>query len=434
MKMRSLNVRDYGAVGDGSSIDTDAFQRAIDEAADIKGRVTAGPGRYLIGSIFLKSNMELHLEKGAILLGVKDIEQYPVIESRIAGIEMAWPAAMINIINQQHVKISGKGIIDGQGECWWELYWGKDGKGGQRKSYDANRLRWIADYEIRRPRLCLVYNSENIELEGFTARRSGFWTIQVTYCHAVHADNIKICDNAGPSTDGIDIDSSSDVLVENCQISCNDDNIAVKSGRDADGMRVGRVCKNVEIRNCEILSGAGITIGSEVSGGIYDIYIHDNTFKNTDCGFRIKSSRMRGGTIENIMVEKLKMQNVQFPFSWLLDWYPAYNKFAVLKENVPEYWNRIAADVPPEKQYTQVRKIEVKDIETEYAADYEKSSRAFDLQGTLTKPIEDVMFKNIHLLTVEFGNIVAVKNIHMDNVAFSVRQKNTAANDIYDQR
>jgi polygalacturonase len=434
----TISVQAHGAVGNGKVLDTKAFQAAIDEAGE-NGKVVVEPGQYLVGSIFLKSNMEFHLQEGAVLLGSKDCKDYPLVFSRVAGIEMDWPAAIINVFDKSNVRITGKGIIDGQGEYWWNKYWGADGHGGLRKIYDSKNLRWVADYEIQRPRMILVFNSESVELQDFTAKKSGFWTVQITYSSKIHIHDIVIKDNLGPSTDGIDIDSSRQILIENCVISCNDDDIAIKSGRDADGLRVNRICEDVEIRDCTILSGAGITLGSEVAGGIRNIRIHNILFQNTDCGFRIKSSRFRGGFIEKIFVENLKMINVQFPFSWLLDWFPEYNKITFFanessREPIPEYWQRIAEKVPIEKQGTKVKDIYICNVVSDVEESYDKSSRAFDIQGLDDKPMENILFDKVKINAGEFGNIIAVKNFQLKEVYVSAEHTNCPGNDIYDHR
>ena len=438
MEEMMISVRAHGAVGDGSTVDTKAFQAAIN-AVGANGKVIVEPGQYLVGSIFLKSDMEFHLQEGAVLLGSKDIRNYPLIFSRVAGIEMDWPAAIVNVFDKKNVQITGTGIIDGQGEYWWDKYWGTDGHGGLRKIYDSKNLRWVADYEIQRPRMILVFNSENVEIQDFTAQRSGFWTVQITYSNRIHIHDIVIKDNLGPSTDGVDIDSSRQVLIENCVVSCNDDDIVIKSGRDADGLRVNRICEDIEIRDCTILSGAGITLGSEVAGGIRNIRIHNISFKNTDCGFRIKSSRFRGGFIENIFVENLKMLNVQFPFSWLMDWFPEYNKMAILPEklvrqHIPEYWKKIIEPVPIEKQGTHVKDIRICNVVSDFELNYDKSSRAFDIQGFVDKPMKDIFFENVKIRAGEFGNIIAVENFQLKNVVVSAKHCNQPENDIYDHR
>lgn len=430
-----VSVMDCGAAADGKTLDTKAFQKAIDTAAEVHGIILVPKGIYLLGSIFLASHTTMHLEKGAVLLGSEAIGDYPLIDTRIAGFEMPWPAALINILGSEDVTIEGEGILDGRGEKWWNEYWGEDGHGGRRAGYDAKNLRWVADYEIQRPRLVLVQDSNDVELTSFTARRSGFWTVQLTYCQNVRVANLDIRDNAGPSTDGIDVDSCEHILIEDCEVACNDDDIVIKSGRDADGLRVNRPCRDVEIRGCQIRSGAGITIGSEVSGGIEDIRIHDCVFRETDCGFRIKSSRLRGGYIRGVDVAYLTMHNVLFPFSWLLDWHPAYNRFILPEEGeVPDYWRRLAAPVPENQQFTAIEHVEVSHVKADYDEDYEGSSRAFDLQGAEPKPMKHIVFRDVKLDTGEFGTISAVEDLHLDHVQVSAAHGNTAENDTYDQR
>ena len=430
-----FSVLDYGADASGQELATAAFQAAIDAAAEVEGQVVVPAGQYLLGSIFLHSHMSLYLTAGSVLLGSENLADYPLRPTRIAGFEMDWPAALVNIIGCEQVSISGQGMLDGRGECWWEEYWGKDGHGGRRADYDARDLRWVADYEIQRPRLLLVQDSREVELRDFTARRAGFWTVQLTYCQQVLVHGLNIRDNAGPSTDGIDVDSCEDITIEHCDVACNDDDIVIKSGRDADGLRVGRPCRRVLVRDCCIRSGAGITLGSEASGGIEGITITECQVHDTDCGFRMKSSRLRGGYIRAVQVSNLKMHNVRFPFSWLLDWHPAYNRFILpAQEDIPAYWRRLAAPVPPEQQYTSVDDVQVQQVRATYDADYPLSARAFDLQGAETKPMQHIVFRDVQLATQEFGTITGVADIHFDHVQAAAIHSNHSENDTYDQR
>lgn len=173
------NVRDYKAAGDGTTLDTKAIQAAIDDAAahasaDHKAKVVLPAGVYLTSSLFLKSHMEFHMEKGAVLLGTTDESLYPIMGTRVAGIEMDWFVAILNINGQEDVTVTGEGTINGQGPYWWDKYWGQDGTGGMRKEYDARGLRWCADYDCKRVRNLIVMESRNIELSGFKSVRSGF--------------------------------------------------------------------------------------------------------------------------------------------------------------------------------------------------------------------------------------------------------------------
>lgn len=429
-----FNVKDYGAVGDGATLDTTAIQKTID-AATAGSKVVLPAGIYLVGSLFLKSELQLEFKSGAQLLGSKAIADYPEIDARVAGVEMKWPAAILNVLECHDVKITGPGIIDGQGPHWWNLYWGEDQKGGKRKWYDEHDLRWIADYEIKRPREILVYKSQQIAVSDVTLQYSGFWNLQLTYSDHVDVHNIRVCQNYGPSTDGIDIDSSTNVRVHNCQLACGDDCIVIKSGRDGDGLRVNKISEHIEIDHCQIYSGYGVVIGSEVSAGVRDVYIHDISFDNYDCGFRMKSSQDRGGFVDNVRVENLTMNNVQFPFSWLMSWHNEYNR-KVLNGNhdIPGFWLAVADQIPENQKKTKVSNISVKNFTATLAKDYSLPARAFDLKAFPDKPMENIHFSNVKITAKEFGHIEAIDNLRFDQVTVDVKQANNAANDEFDNR
>ncbi len=416
-------VQDYGAVADGTVLCTEAIQAAIDAAAVDGGRVVLGEGTYLSGSLFLKSGIEFFLGEGAVLLGTQDEEAYPFVPSRVAGVEMDWPAGLVNVLNQKGVVISGTGTIDGQGEYWWKKYWGDDRKGGMRGVYEPQGLRWAVDYDCTRPRNVIVMNSEDIEIKDFTCLRSGFWNIHLCYSKNIHVDGVKIGENGGPSTDGIDIDSCDGVLIERAEISCNDDSICVKSGRDADGLRVNRVCENVTIQNCKLYAGAGITLGSETSGGIRNITIRDSYYEGTGNGFRIKSARTRGGVLENILVENLTMVNVKHTFSFLLDWNPSYS-YCALPEGytgeVSDRWKKLIEPVPLEKGIPTVKNIQIKNVKSSYTEDYEGMSMAFEVEAFDGFPMEEISFENIEIQAKEFGRIKGIKSWKLDNIALSI--------------
>ncbi len=341
----------YGAKGDGKTVDTVSIQKAIDAAAKARGTVVFKPGVYLTGSLFLKSGMHFRVDQGVEIHGVQDQAAYPVMPTRIAGIEMNWPAALINVYEQSNVTISGKGVIDGDGKMWWDKYWQM-----RRQDYEPRGLRWAVDYDCQRPRLIQIFKSSNVDLRGLTLKRSGFWTVHICYSHDVNVDGLTIRNNEGgmgPSTDGIDIDSSFSVEVQHCDIECNDDALCLKAGRDADGLRVNRPSEKIRIHDNTVRGGAaGITFGSETSGGIHDVEVYRiHVLAGVPIGILFKSASTRGGTVRDIRIHDMDMQGVGSVFSVNFNWNPSYSypKIPDGIKDYPDYWKVLTEPVPPER-------------------------------------------------------------------------------------
>lgn len=403
-----FSVTDFGAHGDGQTISTVAVQSAIDAAATNGGVVQVPPGTFLTGAIFLKSNVELRLAEGATLLAVTNDAAYPLLWTRIAGIEMEWPAAVVNVYRQHNVKITGAGVIDGNGSFWWRKFWGDDGRSGMLQDYTRRGLRWAVDYDCQRVRAVAFYDSQDVAVRGVTINRSGFWTLTFTYCERVLVDHVTVRANIGghgPSSDGIDIDSSRDLLVENCDIDCNDDNICLKAGRDADGLRVNRPTEKVVIRNCVTRGGQGmVTIGSETSGGIRDVEASGLTAVGTKAGVRFKSSGQRGGVVSQIRIHDVQMTNVADPFEFNLDWYPAYSTPRLPTDfpadQIAPHWKILmAAVVPAERGIPEFKDIAFDNI-TATGATTAISASAFK-----DKPLRDFTWTNVVIDATTAGKI-----------------------------
>ncbi len=405
---QDVSVAGFGAKGDGRTLSTAAIQKAIDTAAANGAAVVFPPGDYVSGALFLKSGIEFRLGPGVTLHAVEDDAQYPIRPSRIGGIEMSWPVALLNVIDQSGVRITGKGTIDGHGPFWWRKFWGDDHQSGMLKDYVARGVRWAVDYDCQRIRPILIQNSTHVQVRDLTIRRSGFWTLTATYSQHITIAGLVIRANEGgqgPSTDGIDIDSSSHVLIENCDIECNDDNICLKSGRDADGLRVNRPTTNVIIRNCITRAGHGmVTIGSDMSGGVHDVEVYNIRAIGTQAGIRFKSARVRGGLVENIRFHDITMEGVPVPFEFNLDWFPAFS-YPKLPESfngkpVPAHWIAMTRPIePPGRGIPEFRNIEISRVTATGA------KRAFEVVAHPEKPIHHLTWSDIDISAEQAGVI-----------------------------
>lgn len=401
-----FTVNEYGAKGDGTTLDTAAIQKAIDRAAAVAGTVTFEPGNYLSGSLFLKSGVTLLVPEGATIVGSDKLADYPMLPTRIAGIEMTWPAALINVRDQQDVTITGKGAIDGDGPPWWKSYW------DLRAVDEPKGLRWASDYDARRPRLVLIQNSSQVQLGGgIELRRSGFWTVQILYSHDVHVDGVVIRNNEGgkgPSTDGIDIDSSRKILVEHADIDVNDDALCLKAGRDSDGLRVNRPTEDVVIRDSIIRHGAAaITIGSETSGGFRNIEAYNLTaLSGVPSGVLFKSAHTRGGHARDIRIHDLTLEGVAIPIHITMNWNPSYSYAAIPPglTDVPPYYKVLATPVPPEQGLPHFSDVHIWNIKATGA------KMAFNVSAYPNATLDNFRLDHLSIEAQTAGSIANARN------------------------
>jgi len=414
-RRRMFPANAYGAVADGVTSSTKAIQKAVDACAKAGGGIVGfKSGSYVSGAIFLKSNVHLRVDEGVTLLGSQEDADYPSILTRVAGIEMNWPAALINVNGQRNVKISGGGTIDGRGEKWWARYWKL-----RLEDYTPRGLRWASDYDAERVRLMVVWKSSDVTVENLRLKRSGFWTVQVVYSDHVTVDGAKISDNKGPSTDGVDIDSSDHVLVQNCDIDNNDDDICLKAGRDYDGLRVNRPTEYIVIRRNIVRSGGGVlSFGSETSGGIRNVVAYDNRGIGTSEGIRFKSAKTRGGYVSDVLIRGLKLTNVPLPFTFNLNWNPSYSYATIPKDikNIPRHWVVLNTPVmPPERGFCEFRNITIEDVEITGAR------QVFSATGLPEKLIRNVKWINVTAQGETAGVIEYARDWTMTNVKLQTR-------------
>ena len=328
---RDFPVTRYGAKADGASDSSAAFRRAIAACAVAGGgRVIVEGGTFLTGPIHLRSGVKLDVKEGATIKFVTDPKAYErYVLTRFEGVEMMGLSPLIYASNATNIAVTGGGTLDGQGgnTVWWHWngsprYGWKTGAGNQRAA--RQRLFEMAERNVPvasrrfgvdsylRPSFIQPYGCTNVLIEGVTIRNSPMWEINPVLCRNVTIRNVRISSH-GPNNDGCDPESCRDVLIERCLFDTGDDCIAIKSGRNADGRRVNVPTEDVIIRDCEMRDGhGGVTIGSEVSGGVRHVYAERNKMDSPQLerALRLKDNAMRGGVLEHIYMRDVEIGQV----------------------------------------------------------------------------------------------------------------------------
>jgi polygalacturonase len=320
---RDFVITNFGAVADGKTDCTAAIGNAIDACSKAGGgRVVIPAGEFLTGAIHLKSNVNLHLETNSVLRFITDPKAYlPAVFTRFEGMELYNYSPLIYALGQKNVAVTGDGTLDGQAdESNWLRWKGK--KSGTNNQVAAdNRLKKMADDGVPveqrqfgegdylRPDFIQFNRCKNILVEGVHIRRSPMWEIHPLLCTNVTVRGVDIFSH-GPNNDGCDPESCRDVLIENCIFDTGDDCIAIKSGRNNDGRRVGVPSANLVIRDCTMRDGhAGTAIGSEISAGCSNVFVEncEMSSPNLVCALRLKSNAVRGGVLQNIFMRNVNV-------------------------------------------------------------------------------------------------------------------------------
>jgi len=346
-KKDTLNIVKSGAIPDGYTLNTAAINRSIETMSKKGGGVVLVPkGLWLTGPVVLQSNVNLHLATGATLLFTKDKSQYPLIEANWEGLPQMRNQSPISATGARNIAITGKGIIDGNGDEWravkkdkfTESQWKKKVEGGGVLSDDKktwypsagflkgskmpanpgmimpgrDRAFYDSIKDFLRPNLLLLTQCKNILLEGVTFQNSPAWCLHPLMCEQLTVRNIFVKNPwYAQNGDGIDVESCKNVLIENSVFDVGDDALCMKSGRDAEGRKRGMPTENVIIRGCTVYAAhGGFVIGSEMSGGARNMYVSNCTFIGTDIGLRFKTTRGRGGVVENIFIKDIYMKDI----------------------------------------------------------------------------------------------------------------------------
>ena len=394
------NIKSFGAIGDGTTDCSAAFSKAINECSvNGGGKVVVPEGIFLTDPIYLKSNVNLYVSENAIIKFSDDKSKYlPVVFTRWEGVECMNYSPLIYSYEEENIAVTGKGILDGQGsnENWWSWKGNKDGgwiEGMPNQKKDRDKLFELAENNIPpeerrfgdghylRPNFIQPYKCNKVLIEGVTFKDSPMWFI-----HPVLSENVTIKDvtveGLGPNNDGCDPESSKNVLIQNCYFNTGDDCIAIKSGRNNDGRRVNVPSENIVIRNCTMKEGhGGVVIGSEISGGVNNVYAENCVMSspNLDRAIRIKTNAVRGGLIENIFVRDITVGQV---------------KEAVIKINFYYEEGENGSYLPV------VRNLDFSNITSE------KSEYAIWIKAFEKSPVENITLTNCVFNNVEKENVL----------------------------
>lgn len=344
---RSASVADFGGVGDGHTLNTQAFADAIAALSrQGGGRVVVPGGVWYTGPIVLADNIELHLETNAMILFSDDKSLYPLVQITFEGLDTWRCQAPLSAMGARNVAVTGKGVIDGNGDAWravksdkltareWQQklrsggvlsddgsvwYPSESYRYGATSGSDQNVSTWARtreDFErmrdFLRPVLVALHGCENVLIEGVTFQNSPCWNIHPAMCTNLIVNDIVVrCPDYAQNSDGLDLESCRNVVVTNSLFDVGDDGICIKSGKDEAGRRRGIPCENIVVDNCMVFHGhGGFVVGSEMSGGVKNVSVTNCTFSGTDVGLRFKSTRGRGGVVENIRIEGITMNNI----------------------------------------------------------------------------------------------------------------------------
>ncbi len=441
-----FNAMDFGAYGDGVHHDGAAINAAIAAChAAGGGRVVLPAGTYLTGPIKLCSNLDLHVESGATVLFSRDFNEYPLVVTPYEGRQTVACCSPLWGEGLSNVSITGDGTFDGQGDAWrpiyrfhfseaeWRAILPKSGvvdehrgvwwpsQGAMSGEPLARHLRSlpsqprISDYskarDYLRPSLVKLVECDNVLFDGPTFQNSPSWNIHIAFCRDVTIRNISVFNPwYATNGDGLDIESSRNVNIHNCTLDVGDDAICLKSGKDAEGRSLNRPCENILITNCFVLRGhGGVVVGSEMSGGIYNVKVWDCVFEGTEVGVRFKTCRGRGGTVKDIDIRNLTMTNIKGAAISFNMFYSgsSWSKTGLLKtpDPLPE---------PVSEETPQFRNITISNVTCHGAA------LGVDVCGLPEMHIANIRLEN---MTIEAHRGIVLrqaKNVSLSNIEVSV--------------
>ncbi|MDQ6472949.1 glycoside hydrolase family 28 protein [Flavobacterium sp. LHD-80] len=445
----TVNLKDFGAVSGGYVLNTKAFADAI-EAVSKKGggKVIIPPGIWLTGPIILKSNIELHAETGALIKFSTDKSLYPIIETSFEGLNTWRCISPIYGKNLENIAFTGNGVWDGSGEVWrqvkkskltdsqWKKFVASGGVLNEKKDswYPSETFMKAsvgADQNVRldlktkeqfeeihdflRPVMVSIQNSKRVLFDGPVFQNSPAWNIHPLMVEDLILRNVTVRNPwYSQNGDGLDVESCKNVLIENSSFDVGDDAICIKSGKDKDGRDRGIPCENIIVKNNIVYHGhGGVTVGSEMSGGVKNLHVSNCTFMGTDVGLRFKSTRGRGGVVENIFISNIYMTDIP---SQAIS-FDLYYGGKSIAETLAEGGTKVANKMMPVNVETpQFKNISIKNITI--AGAYQ----AVFLQGLPEMNLENIEISNLTAKAENGFSIIDANGIKISNVKLDIEK------------
>lgn len=430
----TATLTDFGGVGDGVTLNTEAFSKAIASLSDKGGgELIVPPGIWLTGPIRLCSNLNLHLERGALIKFSGDFNLYPLAVFDMKGEKAVDSTSPIFGQDLENVAITGEGIIDGSGDAWrpvkkeklvpsdwralvdsggllnekgdtwWPSQQAMNGEKATAQLQQDGSLN-LADYEpyhqFMRPKMVRLIGCKKVLLQGVTFQNPPNWTLNPALCQDVSILNVWVHNTyTAQNSDALDLESCRRAIIKDSVFEAGDDGICIKSGKDAAGRRMGMPTKDVLVEGCTVFHAhGGFVIGSEMSGGVHNLHVDNCTFIGTDVGLRFKSQRGRGGVVEKIYISNVRMMDI---LNAAID----FNMF------VYQGKTEMNAPVPPVTEGTpQFRDIHVENVICRGA------QSAMSLVGLPEMPIKDIYFKNVSITSQDGVRLTDADGINFENV------------------
>lgn len=446
----TFNIRRYGAKSDGVTLNTAAINQAIAVANEAGGGVVVVPtGFWLTGPIVLKSNVNLHIEQGALLQFSNQRENYPLVKTTWEGQDAIRCQAPISAVDAQNIAITGQGIIDGAGQVWRQVkkekltdaQWNKllvsgglldDEKrtwypsqsalngvkvkqpGLISVGFDLSNCGSFKDF--LRPNMVSLSRCTQVLLEGITFQNSPAWTIHPLLCDHITLRNVVVRNPwYGQNNDALDLESCRNGLVEGCSFDTGDDAICIKSGRDAEGRKRGVPTENIIVRNCTVFHGhGGFVIGSEMSGGVRNLFVSDCNFLGTDVGLRFKTARGRGGIVEDIYVTDINMTNIPGEAILFDMYYQAKDPVPLNGEKnvLPELKAEPLGEGTPQFRNFRIKNIVCQGAET-----------GILIRGLPEMPIKNIQIENANISCNQGLVCIESENIQLKNIGLFTQEK-----------